>query len=67
MNRLRHDDFLTMFESVGHRIVLNIPDVDERSLDLLRFGSLQLNERFKSKSVDVLSIRSSWIVSQPNG
>lgn len=67
MNRLRHDDFLTMFESVGHRIVLNIPDVDERSLDLLRFGSLQLNERFKSKSVDVLSIRSSWIVSQPSG
>ena len=67
MNRLRHDDFLNMFESLGHRIVLNSPEVDKQSLDLLRSGSLQLNERFKTKSEDMLSIRDSWIASKKSG
>lgn len=63
-NRLRHDDYLAMFESAGHRILLNRPDVDERSLELLRSGTLQLNERFRTKPEDVLSISGSWIVSK---
>jgi hypothetical protein len=67
MNRLRHDDFVSMFRSAGHRILVAEPDVDEKLLDLLRSGSLQLNERFKTKSEEVLSITGSWIVSQKSG
>src|SRR5262249_19297448 len=49
MNRLRHDDFITLFESVGHRIVEAQPDLDQRSRDLLTSRDLPLNERFRSK------------------
>ncbi len=64
MNRLRHDDFLTTIAAVGHHVVSNHPDRDERCLDLLKSESFQLNELFQEKSADVLSIVSSWIVSQ---
>jgi len=67
MNRLRHDDILTMFLSAGHRILATEPDVDHRSLELLRRKNLQLNERFKAKTEGVLSITGSWIVSQKSG
>jgi hypothetical protein len=67
MNRLRHDDFISLFESIGHRIVEAQPNVDQRSQELLRSGSLQLNERFSSKSKDVLAITGAWIMSQKNG
>jgi len=64
MNRLRHDDFLTLFESSGHRILLSSPDIDQRSLKVLKTGQFTLNEKFGSKSEDVLSTISSWLVSQ---
>ncbi len=67
MNRLRHDDFISLFESVGHSIVEAEPTIDEHSQELLRNGSLQLNERFSSKPEDVLAIRGAWIMSQKNG
>jgi hypothetical protein len=43
------------------------PTIDEHSQELLRNGSLQLNERFSSKPEDVLAIRGAWIMSQKNG
>ncbi len=64
MNRLRHDDFLSLFQSVGHRILEAQPDIDRRSQELLRSRILQLNERFKTKSEEILSISASWIVSK---
>ena len=67
MNRLRHDDFLALFQSAGHRIVAATPSVDQRALQVLSDGSLRLSERFTSKARDVLSIRGSWLVSQKNG
>jgi hypothetical protein len=66
MNRLRHDDFLALFQSAGHRIVAATPSVDQRALQVLGDGSLRLSERFTSKARDVLSIRGSWLVSQKN-
>jgi SAM-dependent methyltransferase len=63
MNRLRHDDFLSILESMGHNILLTRPDVDPRALEQLNSGTLQLDERFRAKSTDVLSISGSWIVS----
>lgn len=67
MNRLRHDDFISLFESVGQSIIEAQPTIDQRSHELLRSGSLQLNERFSSKSEDVLAITGAWIISQKNG
>jgi hypothetical protein len=64
MNRLRHDDFITLFESVGHRIVEAQPDLDQHSRDLLTGRDLPLNERFRSKPEDVLAIRGAWMVTQ---
>ena len=67
MNRLRHDDFISLFESVGHHIIEAQPNKDNRSQELLRNGCLQLHERFKSKSEDVLAITGAWIISSKNG
>jgi hypothetical protein len=67
MNRLRHDDFMILFESVGHRIVEAQPDLDQRSRELLRTGSLPLNEKFSSKLQDVLAIRGAWMITRKNG
>lgn len=64
MNRLRHDDFLSIFQSSGHRILACAPDVDELAAELLLSGDFQLDERFKDKSTEILSISGSWFVSK---
>jgi len=67
MNRLRHDDFLNMFKSSGHEILLNKPDIDERSFYLLKTGNFQVNEKFITKSKEMLSITGAWLVTQKKG
>jgi SAM-dependent methyltransferase len=67
MNRLRHDDFLNLFESAGHRVLLDLPDMDERALALLRSGTLRLDDRFANKSEHTLATAAAWIVSRPHG
>ena len=63
MNRLRHDEFLDLFRSVGHTIVDAKPDVDPEVRVLLDCGEFQLNERFQHRPVEVLEVKSAWIVS----
>ena len=67
MNRLRHDDFMALFESVGHKIVQVQPEIDQRSKELLSTGKLILNERFSSKTKENLAISRAWIVTKKNG
>lgn len=67
MNRLRHDDFLDLFRSSGHRILSIDTEVNREVLALLRGRRFRLDDRFKDKSVDVLSITGSWIVSEKYG
>lgn len=64
MNRLRHDDFLNIFNIAGHELLLARPEIDERSLNLLRQEYFQVDDRFRSKSEHILSISGSWIVSR---
>ncbi len=64
MNRLRHDDFVRLFKSVGHRILDAQTDVDQRARELLSNGVLKLDERFSIKPKEILSISASWIVSR---
>lgn len=66
MNRLRHDDFLNLYASVGHKILYAQPETDPQLYELLSDEDFQLNKRFSSKSKDVLSITGAWIVSQNN-
>lgn len=66
MNRLRHDDFLALYETLDQQVLLTRPDVDPRAQELLRNGALQIDERFQRKSPDILAMSGSWIVSQVN-
>jgi hypothetical protein len=64
MNRLRHDDFLALFEAVGHQTLLVEPDVDARCLGLLTSGELRVDAKFASKSAETLATTGAWIVSR---
>ena len=63
MNRLRHDDFLTLFDSNGHRILATDPTIDMASLQLLGEGRLNIDARFGDKAVEVLATTAAWIIS----
>jgi len=67
MNRLRHDDFISIFQSARHDILDDEPDRDRRSQELLRSGMLHLHEKFSSKPEEIVSITASWIVSRKSG
>lgn len=64
MNRLRHDDMLALFDAAGHRILAVSTSVDPRVVSLLEGNQFTLSEPFSAKPLDVLSIRSAWVVSQ---
>jgi hypothetical protein len=64
MNRLRHDDMMRLFESSGHRVLAVTTHTDERARALLETGLLRIDERFRDKSHEILSIRGSWVVSE---
>lgn len=64
MNRLRHDDFIHLFESVGHDIVKAETFSDQNAQQLLQSESIQLDRQFQTKSTEILAIASSWIISQ---
>lgn len=67
MNRLRHDDFIELFHNANHKILLEETVVDKKALELLHSGLLILNNQFATKSNEVNSIASSWIVSKNIG
>jgi hypothetical protein len=64
MNRLRHDDFLELYNSVGHQILAAEPRTDDRVRELLASGALRVDDRFRNKPQSVLAISSAWIVSR---
>jgi SAM-dependent methyltransferase len=63
VNRLRHEDFIKLFEELGHDIVYMEADADESVKKLLDNG-VELDEKYKSMSKDTLSIMSAWFVSR---
>ncbi|GAB6098056.1 hypothetical protein JCM14469_43110 [Desulfatiferula olefinivorans] len=64
MNRLRHDDFIEIFESAGQCIIKDYPTKDPGLLDLLNNGTLKLDRRFNSKSKDIITITDAWFISK---
>jgi len=66
-NRLRHDDFLSLFESVGQRVLGADPVTDQNVQNILATGKLKLDDRFRVKSKDVLAMTAAWIVTEKKG
>lgn len=64
MNRLRHDDFLKLFQSLNQIVLIDKPDIDVGSLDLLKSNSFHLDKKFTGKSETILATTSSWLVTQ---
>jgi len=56
LNRLRHDDFIELFRSVGHKFVEIETHQNESLIDLLESGKIKLDTKFAKKEKDILSI-----------
>jgi SAM-dependent methyltransferase len=63
VNRMRHEDFIKLFEYLGHDIVYMETGADESIKKLLDNG-VELDEKYKSMSKDTLSIMNAWFVSR---
>jgi SAM-dependent methyltransferase len=64
MNRLRHDDFLKIYDSIGHEVLHVAPNISTKCLELLESGDLLVDVRFSRKSIHTLSITASWFVTR---
>jgi hypothetical protein len=56
VNRLRHDDFISLFAELGHEILVAEVYKDEYAQQILDDGTFRVAEKFLSKSKDVLAI-----------
>jgi len=61
MNRLRHDDYIGLFEKAKHKILAVNTTVDKRSEELLKKGSFVLDKRFTYKDINVLAVTGAMI------
>ncbi|MDR1953866.1 MAG: class I SAM-dependent methyltransferase [Clostridiales Family XIII bacterium] len=66
MNRARHDEFMELFEKVGHDFMEIEPDVDEDIQEMLNRGGaeIMIDKKFEKKSNEILSITGSWFVTK---
>jgi hypothetical protein len=64
MNRLRHDDFLSLYESVGLDILGVEIYRDLRSEEILGEKDFRLDMKFSSKPKEILAIIGSWIIAK---
>jgi SAM-dependent methyltransferase len=63
VNRLRHVDFIRLFEELGHEIVYTEASKDESIKKLLDDG-IELNEKYRAMSKDMLSVMGAWFVTR---
>jgi SAM-dependent methyltransferase len=63
-NRLRHDDYVRLFQGAGHRLVKTETEIDPRSQAQLSSGALCVDRRFEGKPVDTLATINALIASQ---
>jgi hypothetical protein len=64
MNRLRHDDFLSLYESVGLDILGVEIFRDSRLEEILSDKDFRLDMKFSSKPKEILAIIGSWIIAK---
>jgi hypothetical protein len=63
VNRLRHSEFVRLFNEAGYELVLNQPTVAAADESILR----QLADEFKELSVDDLFTLRAWVVGRRSG
>ena len=64
MNRLRHDDYIKLFEDVGHEIISANYIKDKISESLLEYDKIKINKKFVAKDKSILAIKEATIVSK---
>jgi SAM-dependent methyltransferase len=64
MNRLRHDDFLELFEEAGHEIIDVMTWKDKEAEKILMERRIKINERFAGKGNEILSIIGSQFITR---
>jgi SAM-dependent methyltransferase len=64
MNRLRHDDFLELFEEAGHEVIEVSVLKDDEAENSLKEGRITINERFVNKGNEILSIIGSRFITR---
>jgi SAM-dependent methyltransferase len=67
VNRLRYDDFFTMFNDVHHEIIAAEPGINQDIKDMLDRGSMKIDVKFQNKSTEVLASLKPWFVTRPVG
>jgi hypothetical protein len=64
MNRARHDDFIELFKMVEHDFLEIAPNKNKEVEEILREGNFILDEKFKNKSKEILSITGSMFITK---
>jgi mannosyltransferase OCH1-like enzyme/SAM-dependent methyltransferase len=64
MNRARHDEFIELFKSAGHDFIEIEPNINNIAFDMLENNKISLDEKFKAKSNEILSITDSWFITK---
>lgn len=66
MNRMRHDDFIGLFNSIGQKIVFQEARIDSQADKLLNDSGIMLDKKFKDKPQKILNIIDSWWITELN-
>jgi len=64
MNRCRHDEFVELFKTVGHEFIEIRPNKNKTLFEMLEKGEIILDNKFKTKSIETLSITGSWFITK---
>lgn len=64
MNRARHDDFVELFQAVGHELLEVTPRVSQKALELLEQKVIVPDSWFKTKGNDILAVTGSTFVTR---
>lgn len=62
MNRMRHDDFISFYNEINHKILLNDPNFVEELFELLETKQIVVSKRFMMKSNKMLAIHGAGFV-----
>ena len=64
MNRARHDDFITLFNKVGHEFLEIEPHINHQIEKILENNEIILDKQFQNKSKEIISIISSMFITR---
>jgi hypothetical protein len=66
MNRLRHDDYMELFDEIGHEILETEVYNDIKIEEMIENNEIKVDDKFEQKSKTVLAILNCWFVTRIN-